>query len=458
MKKVILSAFIVLILLLTTFIFVYKNNIGDKYLISKTVNNYLTAVYSNDSQTVLENITDSDRNYADKFNLAMEEDPQYTNKFDITKFDLKKKYAQVKVRKETFYNTERKPIRTEITNINLLKEDGVWKVYLGLELVYTAQIFYISNNMVINNLKFLPSQFSDGVFNSRLGWFDLKNKGNAIINKAVITVYYLDKNNKPITEQELIPVRNDDSVITNSSEPVRPIDELKPNFTKKYMFDINPPSDWSGKVKYEISNIDMPDESLQKEIDSIKKYVPYEKKANWIEVLRITQGKAPANFYVDLNMINKEKNLHRFFIRAKLPDPRSVKIFRGDEFDEYSLVDCNENKSYLELIKTYDKNKLKYAEYQGKQESKSIGKLVLTSGLKPLICGGIGKQLPRDAKTMIELNELASKQINSSNKNMRLVNFYALVLDWYKAHNIKISDKNEENTLKVISKANFMHN
>lgn|GEM_PF-4682591 len=180
--------------------------------------------------------------------MVIEEEPQYTNKFNITKFDIKKNYAQVKVRKETFYNGERKPIRTEITNINLLKEDGVWKAYLGLELAYTAQIFYISNNMVINNFKFLPSEFSDGVFNSRLGWFELKNKGNAVISKAVVTVYYLDKNNKPITEQELTPVRNDDTITTSSSEPIRPIYELKPNFTKKYMFEVNPPSDWSGNL------------------------------------------------------------------------------------------------------------------------------------------------------------------------------------------------------------------
>jgi hypothetical protein len=101
------------------------------------------------------------------------------------------------------------------------------------------------NKVEIRNLRVSKSITGDyGVFG------EIKNLGDRTLRKVEITVYFLDKNDKPIFEETYHPV-----LVTKFSfgdnEP------LKPNYSIKFGYGPDDvPSDWAKKVRAKITDIE----------------------------------------------------------------------------------------------------------------------------------------------------------------------------------------------------------
>lgn len=97
----------------------------------------------------------------------------------------------------------------------------------------------------ILNLRVAEAQFGGlGIFG------EIKNTGDKTLTEVEITIYFLDKNNKPIFEKTYLPVLVSDFSIGNNKP-------LRPNYSEKFGYkpdDI--PSDWAQKVRTKITNIE----------------------------------------------------------------------------------------------------------------------------------------------------------------------------------------------------------
>ncbi len=80
---------------------------------------------------------------------------------------------------------------------------------------------------------------------------EIKNDGDRTLKKVEIIIYYLDSADVPIFEEKYWPV-SDLSLSDNSP--------LKANYARKFGYlTRNAPSDWSGEVRVEITNIEFAD-------------------------------------------------------------------------------------------------------------------------------------------------------------------------------------------------------
>lgn len=97
----------------------------------------------------------------------------------------------------------------------------------------------------ILNLRVAEAQFGGlGVFG------EIKNTGDKTLTEVEITIYFLDKNNKPIFEETYSPVFVTDFSI-GENKP------LRPNYSEKFGYSTDDvPSEWSKKVRAKITNIE----------------------------------------------------------------------------------------------------------------------------------------------------------------------------------------------------------
>jgi len=85
-----------------------------------------------------------------------------------------------------------------------------------------------------------------------LGVFgEIKNLGNRSLKEVEITIYFLDKNGKPIFEETYHPVLVTEYSFGDRNKP------LKPNYTRKFGYSTDDvPSDWAKKVQAKITDIE----------------------------------------------------------------------------------------------------------------------------------------------------------------------------------------------------------
>jgi hypothetical protein len=101
------------------------------------------------------------------------------------------------------------------------------------------------NKVEIRNLRVAKTISGDfGVFG------EIKNFGDRILRKVEITIYFLDKNDKPIFEKSYNPV-----FVTKFS--IGDNEPLKPNYSTKFGYGPDDvPSDWAQNVRAKITNIE----------------------------------------------------------------------------------------------------------------------------------------------------------------------------------------------------------
>ncbi|TET68640.1 MAG: DUF2393 domain-containing protein [Candidatus Aminicenantes bacterium] len=97
----------------------------------------------------------------------------------------------------------------------------------------------------ILNLRVAETRFEGlGVFG------EIKNTGDKTLTKVEITIYFLDKNEKPIYEKTYLPVLVTDFSIGDSKP-------LRPNYSEKFGYKTDDaPSEWTQKVRAKITNIE----------------------------------------------------------------------------------------------------------------------------------------------------------------------------------------------------------
>lgn len=82
-------------------------------------------------------------------------------------------------------------------------------------------------------------------------WGELKNNGDKTLDKVEITIYFLDKEGNPISEKTYSPINasGQDFGMSDTSA-------LKPKYSRKFGYKADDaPSDWSKKVRVEITKV-----------------------------------------------------------------------------------------------------------------------------------------------------------------------------------------------------------
>lgn len=138
------------------------------------------------------------------------------------------------------YSTVEPPlIESNPIKYTLIKENGEWKVFENLkekeEKEKLLKKDYVSN-ISIDVLE--TNEYKDGSLFMDL---NIKNKGNHKIMITSISIFYLDKNNEIIGED------NPELFLM-----------LKPNYEEKYILtnrELHPPVNWSKRQKIEVTNV-----------------------------------------------------------------------------------------------------------------------------------------------------------------------------------------------------------
>ncbi len=82
---------------------------------------------------------------------------------------------------------------------------------------------------------------------------EIKNTGDQSLRKVEITIYCLDRSGKPIFEKAYHPVLVSKYSFTESTP-------LRPNYSRKFGVKLDDaPSDWAGKVRIEVSDLEFQD-------------------------------------------------------------------------------------------------------------------------------------------------------------------------------------------------------
>ncbi|RII26756.1 MAG: hypothetical protein CXR31_10135 [Geobacter sp.] len=102
-------------------------------------------------------------------------------------------------------------------------------------------------NIEVKGVNISKGYFGDvGVFG------EVKNKGDKSLKSVEITTYCLDKDGKVVFEKPYHPV-----LISEYSFSMRDNGPLKPNYSRQFGCKLNDaPSDWSGKVRVEVTDLE----------------------------------------------------------------------------------------------------------------------------------------------------------------------------------------------------------
>mgnify|MGYP003653547970 CR=1 FL=1 len=164
------------------------------------------------------------------------------------------------------YESENVPTTTKNEEFHLLREKDGWKVVLGWKAekeVKEAEAMqeresleeeqaYIKN-IVLKNFK--VSQIYNRYASLVTGVSGtIVNKGDKSLKRVVVTVYFLDKNDTAIGEEDFIPVRAS-GFSYSYGEDNKP---LKPNYVKDFEYPVEhiAPSSWSKKATAKVTDIE----------------------------------------------------------------------------------------------------------------------------------------------------------------------------------------------------------
>lgn len=102
----------------------------------------------------------------------------------------------------------------------------------------------------IDKVKILNLRVAEARFEGVGVFGEIKNTGDKTLTKVEITIYFLDKNDKPIFEKTY-PHVSVSKFSIGDNEP------LKPNYSTKFGYGPDDvPSDWAQKVRAKITNIE----------------------------------------------------------------------------------------------------------------------------------------------------------------------------------------------------------
>ena len=87
---------------------------------------------------------------------------------------------------------------------------------------------------------------------------EIKNNGDRTLKEVQITVYCLDTDSKPISEEKFHPVMD-----VKSSFSLRDHMPLRPNYAQKFGYELDTTSDWSGKIYVEMTNVEFADDDAE---------------------------------------------------------------------------------------------------------------------------------------------------------------------------------------------------
>jgi hypothetical protein len=215
----------------------------------------------------------------------------------ISAFGEKKEEKETEKMLEEKYKGNNIPMKTTIQSFDMVKEADGWKVFFDFEKkekvdkamnqaqklekekkLYAAKEKYqevlkldskaVEASEKIEHLDVEIENFKEKQtyigkikitklkvaksFLGGLGVFgELKNLGNRSLKEVEITIYFLDKNGKPIFEEVHYPVLVSEYSFGDINKP------LKLNYTRKFGYSTNDvPSDWAKKVRAKITNIE----------------------------------------------------------------------------------------------------------------------------------------------------------------------------------------------------------
>ena len=180
-----------------------------------------------------------------------------TEQFDLLKekdgwrvymgWENEKKIEQLKAEAEKLDKqnkfTEAKTKYSEILALSSKNDEATKKIKELDEkiLIYKEKQAYFQN-IEIRDLSISESTLKDtGVFG------EIKNNGNRSLKEVEITVYCLDKDGKAIFEKKYYPI-----LISRFSQGI----PLKPNYSQKFGYKLDAPSDWSGNIRAEVTNLE----------------------------------------------------------------------------------------------------------------------------------------------------------------------------------------------------------
>lgn len=157
-------------------------------------------------------------------------------KSDAEKLEKQKKFAEAKAK------------YTEIQGLSSRDESAPNKIKELDDKItkYKEKQAYFPN-IEVKNVSIGKSYLDEkGVFG------EIKNKGEKSLKEVEITIYCFDKADKIVYEKSYHPV-----LISEYSFGLRDNQPLKPNYSKKFGYKIDDaPSDWSGKIKVEVTDIE----------------------------------------------------------------------------------------------------------------------------------------------------------------------------------------------------------
>lgn len=156
-------------------------------------------------------------------------------KADAEKLDKQKKFAEAKAK---YIEVQGLSARDSVAPKKIKELDE--KIFQYKE----KQAYF--PNIEVKGVHIAKGYFGDtGVFG------EVKNKGNKSLKSVEITTYCLDKEGKVVFEKTYHPV-----LVSEYSFTSRDNQPLKPNFSKTFGCKLDDaPSDWSGKVKVEVTDL-----------------------------------------------------------------------------------------------------------------------------------------------------------------------------------------------------------
>ncbi len=96
---------------------------------------------------------------------------------------------------------------------------------------------------------------ADNVLNEKSVFGEVKNTGDRSLKEVKIMIYCLDRDGRAVFEKEYYPVLVSDRRFSTSNDK-----PLKPNYSEKFGYRLDDaPSEWSGKVRVEVVDIEFGD-------------------------------------------------------------------------------------------------------------------------------------------------------------------------------------------------------
>ena len=104
-------------------------------------------------------------------------------------------------------------------------------------------------NILVRNVKVSKTILDeDGVFG------EIKNDGNRVLKRVELTVYALGGDGKPVFDDKFYPVLDSQLAFGDSGEP------LKANYSRKFGYKLDAPSEWNKKVRVEVTKVEFADQ------------------------------------------------------------------------------------------------------------------------------------------------------------------------------------------------------